>query len=345
MLFRLGSEKTLVRRLAKIQDTEELSIAIFNSLYLVITCNLISATLIYFILREFSTYRYSFDTIVVATLFSFLLFFAHVLRSQGKIGTSIFFAGIFVPSVLIFCIILFGSYFPNYFRLYYVLLISTGIAATLIILRGIIPDFRPHVIFYVDRSIMNESIGSLVHTFAVVGMQHIPILLIGASFASASVAEFQYAVMFSMLIGVLPLALSATFEVSFSKTGGDIVKVRECRSKLRKSVFKHLVVLFPFVLIVGCALYFYGLVGSIYLLVCVVVGQLLNLMSIQYQAEYLMIWDVRVAARASIFGFATAAILMFVSINIAFLLRIEVFATCVSFGYLIKFLFLHFNRR
>jgi hypothetical protein len=40
------------------------------------------------------------------------------------------------------------------------------------------------------------------------------------------VAEYQYAVMFSMIIGILPLALSATFEVSFSKTEGDMDKVR-----------------------------------------------------------------------------------------------------------------------
>ena len=123
------------------------------------------------------------------------------------------------------------------------------------------------------------------------------------------------------------------------------LQVRACRSRLHKSVLRHVAVLFPLVIVGGCLLYFYEIVDSIYLLICVVIGQLINLMSIQYQAENLMVWDVRLATQASILGFATATLLMLASINIDSLLKIEVFATCVTIGYFAKFVYLYANRR
>jgi len=345
VLFRLGSEKTLVRRLSKLESAEDLSLDAFNSLYLVTVWTLISSIPLFFILKNVLDYEYSFDAIVTAALLTLLLFISHVIRSQQRVGISIFFAGIYLPFAVLLAMFAFQSGFPDSFRTFYIVLVPVGIIAGTVVLCRIIPNLRPRWVFHVDRLMLRESIGSLIHTFAVVGMQHIPVILVGASFASSGVAEYQYAVMFSMIIGILPLALSATFEVSFSKTEGDIVKVRECRSKLQKSILSHVAVLFPVLIVVGCVLYYYGIVSSIYLLVCVVIGQLVNLMSIQYQAENLMVWDVRLATKASVLGFAIATLLMLASMNISTLLKIEVFATCVTIGYLAKFLFLYLNRR
>lgn len=345
VLFRLGTEKTLVRRIGKLETVEDISSDVSSSLYMVIVWTLISSIPLFFILKSVLNYEHSFDAIVTAGLLTFLLFASHVIRSQQRVGISIFFAGIYLPFAVLLAIALFSSSFPDFFRLFYILLIPVGIVSSIIVLKRIIPNLRPKRVFHVDREMLRESTGALVHTFAVVGMQHMPVILVGASFVSASVAEYQYAVMFSMIIGILPLALSATFEVSFSKTQGDMDKVRACRARLHKSALKHVAVLFPLVIVVGCVLYFQDIIGSIYLLVCVVVGQLINLMAIQYQAENLMVWDVRLATKASILGFATATLLMLASLNIDSLLKIEVFATCVTIGYFAKFTYLYVNRR